>query len=229
MYELSMMETDNSVLPITDVITEAYVKYNVAKIVAVKEEPERIDDTVAFVDHDQYSRSIAAPTRAAVLLPCSPVQRASDHARLTISRYSGSILVNDLFSLRRVRRSSVNRSRWIRTLTALLLDVTNASFIPYVIIIWQVSIPFRVVFPVIVIVIPIWFCRNVGFSAKPCRAFLHVIVALEVNRVAELIELVEIGKVGVIRPGLDRSVIEMRGCMNEMVGDVTRPELFTRE
>ena len=58
----AFMKSYSCMLPIAHVIAEMYAKDGVAQVVAVKVEPERVDDVVALVDDKQNDRRIASAT-----------------------------------------------------------------------------------------------------------------------------------------------------------------------
>lgn len=59
-FRFSVVEADEGVFPVADVVAEADVEDEVAEVVAVEEEPEGVDDAVAFVDHDEDCGGVAA-------------------------------------------------------------------------------------------------------------------------------------------------------------------------
>jgi hypothetical protein len=56
----AMLEPDNSVLPITDVVSETDVEDCVSEVVAVEKEPEGIYHTIALIHNNEWHWSIAS-------------------------------------------------------------------------------------------------------------------------------------------------------------------------
>lgn len=66
-FRFAIDESDQSVLPIADVVAKANVEDQVAQIVAVEEEPESVDDTMTLIDDNKDCRGV---TTSAVYLGC---------------------------------------------------------------------------------------------------------------------------------------------------------------
>lgn len=58
-FGFPVVESDESVFPVSDVVAEADVEDEVAEVVAVEEEPECVDDAVAFFDYEEDCGGIA--------------------------------------------------------------------------------------------------------------------------------------------------------------------------
>ena len=66
-FWVAIDESDQSVLPVSNVVAKANVKDQVAQIVAVEEEPESVDDTMTLIDDNKDCRGI---TTSAMYLGC---------------------------------------------------------------------------------------------------------------------------------------------------------------
>jgi hypothetical protein len=68
----AMVEANSGVLPVADVVSEAYIEDDIPKVEAVKEEPEGVDDTMAFVNNDQHRRRSTTAALGVILWLESP-------------------------------------------------------------------------------------------------------------------------------------------------------------
>ena len=66
-FWFAIVESHQTMLPVADMIAEPHVDNSVTKVEAVKVEPERIDDSIAFVHHHQDCRGIASATGTTIV------------------------------------------------------------------------------------------------------------------------------------------------------------------
>src|ERR1700733_3297138 len=96
-----MVKADCSVLPVTYVVSKAYIKDNISKVEAVEEEPKGVNNAVAFVDNNQHCwRSTSAAPNVLCLHPPSSTSEVLRNGCMSIT-----ILGYGLGTLGRLNRS----------------------------------------------------------------------------------------------------------------------------
>lgn len=204
----AMVEAHHAMLPISNMVPKPHVQHHIAQVIAVKEEPKRINHPVALVHHNQHNRSIAAAPMLHVAVD-------------GLAAVSTAQLLHGLVQARDPRADVVLPVAHVVPLAAVVVRIRHGHV--------RVRITRRRG-------ITAWRRRrvrpgDVPRATQPIRPLLDVVVARQVHIPALLpsIQLVQVPQRRVLPPRLHGRVVEIGRRMHQMLGNVAGPELLPRE
>jgi hypothetical protein len=171
-FRIAIVKSDQTMLPIADVITKPDIGDGIAEIEAVEVEPEGIDDPIAFVHYYQDCRGITSPASPLI---------ADLLATVSLAQFLFEDALRFLMLIGRIVRRNCARLRVVIPLGTIFLRV--AGDIPI-----DPSIPIG---PRLLFDSPLGY---IPLPLQPRRPTLHIIIAGQVHG-PTLFPLIQISQV----------------------------------